>query len=60
MKAINELAMEYGFSVLEDASHAIGGKYQNQPVGNCRYSKITVFSFHQSKYNNGEGGIATK
>ena len=60
MESINELAMEYGFSVLEDASHAIGGEYQKQPVGNCRFSKITVFSFHPVKIiTTGEGGVAT-
>ena len=45
MAAIGSLAIRYGFAVLEDASHAIGGRYQGEPVGNCRYSSITVFSF---------------
>ncbi len=49
MAAIKNLAEKYGFSILEDASHAIGGKYQNEPVGNCRFSDITVFSFHPVK-----------
>ena len=49
----------YGFSVLEDASHAIGGHYHDEPVGNCRYSAITVFSFHPVKIiTTGEGGLA--
>ena len=53
------LAQQYGFSVLEDASHAIGGCYQAQPVGCCRYSSITVFSFHPVKIiTTGEGGMA--
>jgi UDP-4-amino-4,6-dideoxy-N-acetyl-beta-L-altrosamine transaminase len=59
MQAIHKLSQQYGFKVIEDASHAIGGKYQNQPVGNCKYSDITVFSFHPVKIiTTGEGGIA--
>ena len=57
MKRINELSNIYGFKVIEDASHAIGGKYLNQPIGNCKYSDITVFSFHPVKIiTTGEGG----
>jgi len=60
MAAIGSLAQRYGFAVLEDASHAIGGRYQGEPVGNCRYSAITVFSFHPVKIiTTGEGGLAT-
>ena len=60
MAAISLLADRYGFSVLEDASHAIGGRYQGEPVGNCHYSAITVFSFHPVKIiTTGEGGLAT-
>ncbi len=60
MAAIAELAMAYGFRVIEDASHAIGGSYQAQPIGDCRYSDITVFSFHPVKIiTTGEGGIAS-
>ena len=60
MAAISSLADRYGFSVLEDASHAIGGRYQGEPVGNCYYSDITVFSFHPVKIiTTGEGGLAT-
>jgi UDP-4-amino-4,6-dideoxy-N-acetyl-beta-L-altrosamine transaminase len=60
MAAIGALAERYGFSVLEDASHAIGGRYQGEPVGNCRKSAITVFSFHPVKIiTTGEGGFAT-
>ena len=60
MAAIGSLAEHYGFSVLEDASHAIGGRYQGEPVGNCRHSAITVFSFHPVKIiTSGEGGLAT-
>ncbi|ATF08999.1 UDP-4-amino-4,6-dideoxy-N-acetyl-beta-L-altrosamine transaminase [Candidatus Enterovibrio altilux] len=59
MEAINTLAKCYGFAVIEDASHAIGAKYQNQYVGNCRYSDITVFSFHPVKIiTTAEGGMA--
>jgi len=60
MKKIHSLSKEYGFSVIEDASHAIGGKYLNQPIGNCKYSDITVFSFHPVKIiTTAEGGVAT-
>ena len=59
MQAIHKLSQQYGFKVIEDASHAIGSKYQNQPVGNCRYSDITVFSFHPVKIiTTAEGGMA--
>lgn len=59
MAAIAELAKEYGFRIIEDAAHAIGGRYQSEPVGNCRYSDITVFSFHPVKIiTTGEGGMA--
>jgi len=60
MKSIHELSQKYGFSIVEDASHAIGAKYQGNPVGNCEYSDITVFSFHPVKIiTSGEGGIST-
>lgn len=49
MLAIHALAQRYGFKIIEDASHAIGGKYQGEFIGNCRYSDITVFSFHPVK-----------
>jgi len=59
MVAIGELAKQYGFSVIEDASHALGGRYQDDPIGNCRYSDITVFSFHPVKIiTTGEGGAS--
>jgi len=59
MKAIKALAQEYGFFIIEDASHAIGGKYLNEPVGNCKYSDVTVFSFHPVKIiTTAEGGMA--
>ncbi|MFH4557749.1 UDP-4-amino-4,6-dideoxy-N-acetyl-beta-L-altrosamine transaminase [Vibrio diabolicus] len=57
MVAIAKLAKEYNFKVIEDASHAIGGKYQGLPIGNCEYSDITVFSFHPVKIvTTAEGG----
>ena len=60
MKKIKELSQEYGFKIIEDASHAIGGKYLGLPVGGCQYSDITVFSFHPVKIiTTAEGGVAT-
>ena len=60
MEAIASLAHKYGFSILEDASHAIGGRYRDKPVGCCEYSSISVFSFHPVKIiTTGEGGLAT-
>ncbi|MBE3671065.1 UDP-4-amino-4,6-dideoxy-N-acetyl-beta-L-altrosamine transaminase [Vibrio navarrensis] len=57
MAAIAKLSKEYNFKVIEDASHAIGGKYQGLPIGNCEYSDITVFSFHPVKIvTTAEGG----
>ena len=59
MQKIYSLCQKYGIFIIEDASHAIGGRYQNNPVGNCRYSDITVFSFHPVKIiTSGEGGVA--
>lgn len=59
MQAIHALSHRYGFKIIEDASHAIGGKYKDEPIGNCRHSDITVFSFHPVKIiTTGEGGMA--
>lgn len=59
MEAISQLSKLYGFKVIEDASHALGGKYNNLPVGSGKYSDITVFSFHPVKMiTTGEGGAA--
>lgn len=59
MAGIHALSQQYGFKIIEDASHAIGGKYKEEPIGNCRYSDITVFSFHPVKIiTTGEGGMA--
>lgn len=59
MERIYALGQQYGFKIIEDASHAIGGKYRGESIGNCRYSDITVFSFHPVKIiTTGEGGMA--
>ena len=59
MASIADLGKRYGFKIIEDASHAIGGRYRDTPVGNCTYSDITVFSFHPVKIiTTGEGGAA--
>jgi len=59
MRAIHALAQRYDFKVIEDASHAIGGKYQGEYIGSGRYSDITVFSFHPVKIiTTAEGGMA--
>ncbi|WP_368655551.1 UDP-4-amino-4,6-dideoxy-N-acetyl-beta-L-altrosamine transaminase [Castellaniella ginsengisoli] len=59
MIAIHALSKRYGFKIIEDASHAIGAKYKDEYVGNCRYSDITVFSFHPVKIiTTAEGGMA--
>jgi UDP-4-amino-4,6-dideoxy-N-acetyl-beta-L-altrosamine transaminase len=59
MAAIHALGEKYGFRIIEDASHAIGGKYRGEAIGNCRYSDITVFSFHPVKIiTTAEGGMA--
>ena len=58
MDSIHMLGQKYGFKIIEDASHAIGGKYRGEPIGNGRYSEITVFSFHPVKIvTTGEGGM---
>ena len=60
MQSIHKLSKEFGFKIIEDASHAIGGKYQDKPIGGCQYSDITVFSFHPVKIiTTAEGGLAT-
>lgn len=59
MEAIQDLAVRYGFKVIEDASHAIGGKYKGEFIGSGAYSDITVFSFHPVKIvTTAEGGMA--
>lgn len=59
MQEIHALSRQYGFRIIEDASHAIGGRYLGEPVGRCTYSDITVFSFHPVKIiTSAEGGMA--
>ena len=59
MQAIKNLADKYGFKIVEDASHAIGGTYKKSPIGNCHYSDIAIFSLHPVKIiTTGEGGVA--
>jgi len=59
MREIKALGERYGFRIIEDASHAVGGSYLGEPVGNCRYSDIDVFSFHPVKLiTTAEGGMA--
>ena len=60
MDKIKALSERFGFHIIEDASHAIGAKYCQKPVGNCQYSDITIFSFHPVKLiTTAEGGVAT-
>lgn len=59
METIHALGQKYGFKIIEDASHAIGGKYKDEFIGNCRYSDVTIFSFHPVKIiTTAEGGMA--
>jgi dTDP-4-amino-4,6-dideoxygalactose transaminase len=58
MKEIKKLSNKYNFKIIEDASHCTGSKYNNLPVGNCKYSDISVLSFHPVKIiTTGEGGV---
>lgn len=60
MKKIYNLSKKYKFKIIEDASHAFGSKYDNKYVGNCKYSEMTIFSFHPVKtFTTGEGGVVT-
>ena len=59
MEEIHNLSKEYGFKVIEDAAHALGGSYKEKKIGSCTYSDITIFSFHPVKnLTTGEGGMA--
>ncbi len=59
MAAIHALSLQYGFKIIEDASHAIGGRYQGDFIGSGRFSDVTVFSFHPVKIiTTAEGGMA--
>lgn len=58
MDIISSLSKKYGFKIIEDASHAIGGKYKDRAIGGCQFSDITIFSFHPVKIiTTGEGGM---
>ncbi len=58
MQAIYKLSQEYGFKIIEDAAHALGGEYQNQKIGYCQFSDISIFSLHPAKMiTAGEGGL---
>lgn len=60
MPRIGGLAKQYGFAVIEDASHALGARFDEEPIGSCRWSDLTVFSFHPVKpITCGEGGVVT-
>lgn len=60
MQVINNLLAPYEINIIEDASHAIGGQYQQTPIGQCQFSDITIFSFHPVKIiTTAEGGVAT-
>ena len=59
MKKIYELSKQYGFRIIEDASHAIGASYNDIKIGSCKFSDIAIFSFHPVKIiTTGEGGMA--
>lgn len=60
MEEVYKLSKKYGIIVIEDASHAIGGKYKGDLIGNCKYSDMTIFSFHPVKIiTSAEGGMVT-
>ena len=60
MEAVASLAKKYDFAIMQDAAHAIGARYQGRPAGDCRYSDLSIFSFHPVKIiTTGEGGILT-
>ncbi|WBU50964.1 UDP-4-amino-4,6-dideoxy-N-acetyl-beta-L-altrosamine transaminase [Kosakonia pseudosacchari] len=59
MEAIHKLSQQYGFAIIEDASHAIGGSYQGAKIGNSRFADVTILSFHPVKIiTTAEGGMA--
>ncbi len=58
METIHALSEKFGFSIIEDACHALGGKYRERPIGCCQFSDVTIFSFHPVKsITTGEGGM---
>lgn len=59
MAAIKKLSKKYGFYIIEDASHAIGGSYLNKKIGNCEFADVTILSFHPVKIiTTAEGGMS--
>ena len=58
MEAISELAIKYGFAVLEDASHTIGGSYKDEPVGNYKVAKLLYLAFIRSNNNDWRGWLS--
>lgn len=59
LNEIAELVLPLGIRIVEDASHAVGGSFMGDPVGSCKYSDVTVFSFHPVKIiTTAEGGMA--
>jgi UDP-4-amino-4,6-dideoxy-N-acetyl-beta-L-altrosamine transaminase len=57
MRSIKMLSNQYGFKIIEDASHSIGGSYLDNKIGSCKFSDVTIFSFHPVKIiTTGEGG----
>jgi UDP-4-amino-4,6-dideoxy-N-acetyl-beta-L-altrosamine transaminase len=60
MERIYQLSLKYGFKIIEDASHSIGGRYHDNPIGSCEFSHVSVFSFHPVKIiTSAEGGMCT-
>ncbi len=60
MKRLSGIAREHGLFIIEDAAHALGGRYDGSPIGSCRYSDMTIFSFHPVKsITSAEGGMIT-
>jgi|TARA_B110000037_G_scaffold210026_1_gene259825 UDP-4-amino-4,6-dideoxy-N-acetyl-beta-L-altrosamine transaminase len=60
LERIKRLSKRYNFKIIEDSSHALGGKYKNGYIGNCQFSDVCVFSFHPVKsITTGEGGLIT-
>ena len=57
---VRQLSKKYKFKIIEDASHAVGAKYKKNPIGSCKWSDLTIFSFHPVKIiTSGEGGAVT-
>ena len=60
MERIHALSQKYGFRIIEDGAHALGGNYQGERIGNCRWSDVVSHSFHPVKIvTSGEGGMIT-